>query len=186
MVKDKGRWWKVWPNGTLHPEEGHIFKTCPSGLSFKGFMDRTVITHPDGHVLGDDFQSPYQNPSSYFTNTVEPKCLTPISVKSASGEWGFISPEGEVLADGIVYEDTLSFKDGHGGVQYAGFKVNGLWGLMTDTGEVFRDPQYKSTSEVLDNIPGYESKASVPSRRSNLSCAAGSRLFMASGAWGLQ
>jgi len=186
MVKDSEGWWQVWPNGTLQREEGTVFLTCPSGLSFEGFMERTVITHPDGRILGDDFQSPKQRLNTYFTHKIDNRCERPISVKSAEGKWGFISPEGEFLGGGVIYESTMAFKKRYGGQRYAGFKRDGLWGIMNESGDIVETPKFKSTDEVLENIPGY-----VPSKTglevgSQIKCAAGSRLFMASGKWGLQ
>jgi hypothetical protein len=81
MVKDGDGWWQVWPNGTLQREEGTVFLTCPSGLSFEGYMERTVITLPDGRILGDDFQSPRQRLNIYFTYETPNECERPISVK---------------------------------------------------------------------------------------------------------
>lgn len=186
MVKDRGEWWEVWPNGSLQPEEGTVFLTCPSGLSFEGYMERTVITHPDGRILGDDFKSPKQRLNTYFTNEITNKCETPISVQSAEGKWGFISPGGEFLAGGLVYDNTLSFKEGLGGRKYSGFRLNGLWGIMNDEGDVIEPPKFKSSSEALDNIPGYIPRKTGLETGSQIKCAAGSRLFMASGKWGLQ
>ena len=187
MVKDDGVWWKVWQNGTLHPEEGWVFLTCPSGLSFEAFMDRTVITHPDGHILGEDFQSPSANPSLRGKPEAGgSRCKKPISVKGADGSWGYISPAGEFLGEGIVYGDTLSFKDGQGGLRYAGFEKAGLWGIMDEAGDIIREPQFKSTDEVLENIPGYVAKISRDYRGSEIMCAAGSRLFTSNDKWGLQ
>ena len=186
MVKDDEGWWKVWPNGTLHPEEGFVFKTCPSGLSFEAYMERTVITHPDGRVLGDDFQSPNPPIRNYFTNELEQKCAAPISIKSAAGKWGFISPTGEFLAGGIIYDNGISFKEAQNGQKYAGFEVDGLWGIMDETGDILHEPQFTSSSEVLENIPGYKPKTSKLEWGSEIDCAAGSRLFLSNHKWGLQ
>lgn len=186
MVKDDGVWWKVWPNGTLHPEEGWVFLTCPSGLSFEAFMERSVITHPDGDILGEDFQSPTPNPSVRGKQEGEHRCKKPISVKGADGKWGFISPAGEFLGGGVIYENTISFKDGQGGRKYAGFEKEGLWGIMNDEGETLHEPQFKSTEEVLENIPGYISETPRFERGSKIMCSAGSRLFTSNGKWGLQ
>lgn len=186
MVKDGDTWWKVLPNGTLHPEESSLFLNCLSGLSFVGFMERTIITHPDGRVLGDDFQSPKEKLKNYFTDEPDRRCEKPISVKNASGKWGFISPQGDFLADGVAYENLLYFRDGGDGGIYAGFEVKGLWGIMTDEGEIFREPQFGSTSEVLKNIPDYKSDRPSLERGSEVKCSAGSRLFTSDGKWGLQ
>lgn len=186
MVKDEDGWWHVWPNGALQPEEGNVFLTCPSGLSFEGYMDRTVITHPNGRVLGDDFQSPQQRLNTYFTNEIPNRCERPISVKSAEGKWGFISSAGVFLGGGVIFDDILSFKEGFGGKTYAGFKRDGLWGIIDKSGDIVEMPHYKTTDEVLKNIPGYEPRKPYQEPASNIQCAAGSRLFMASGKWGLQ
>lgn len=186
MVKDEKGWWKVWPNGTLHPEEGFIFLTCHSGLSFEGFMERTVITHPDGTVLGDDFEYPKAHRSNYFTDEKDHRCNGPISVRSADGKWGFISLMGEFLAEGIVYDNLTFFRKGQNGEKYGGFEVDGLWGIMDETGDILHEPQFKSTSEVLENIPGYVPQTPKYERGSELKCAAGSRLFLSNHKWGLE
>jgi hypothetical protein len=80
----------------------------------------------------------------------------------------------------------MSFKVGFGGRKYAGFKLDGLWGIMDEKGDIIETPKYQSTTEVLKNIPGYESKNPHLETVPNNQCAAGSRLFMASGKWGLQ
>ena len=107
-------------------------------------------------------------------------------MKSAEGKWGFISSAGVFLGGGVIFDDTLSFKEGFGGKTYAGFKRDGLWGIIDESGDIVEMPQYKTTDEVLKNIPGYEPRKPYQEPVSNIQCAAGSRLFMASGKWGLQ
>ena len=123
---------------------------------------------------------------NYFTNELEQKCAVPISVKSAAGKWGFISPTGEFLAGGIIYDNLLSFKEGQNGQKYVGFEVDGLWGIMNETGDILHEPQFTSSSEVLENIPGYKPKTSKLEWGSEIDCAAGSRLFLSNHKWGLQ
>ena len=57
---------------------------------------------------------------------------------------------------------------------------------MNETGDILHEPQFTSSSEVLENIPGYKPKTSKLEWGSEIDCAAGSQLFLSNHKWGLQ
>ncbi len=184
-----GAWVSVTDEGGLIPDqrELEIILLCPGGLTLKRESNRLAVYNMDGKRINKTLF----DMRSYSTND----CSAPLSVTS-KGKWSFITLDGKQLHDPLKFDNVLKFSKGKAWV-----KMNGLWGLIDDTGAFMIKPQYevihhiKETYRVKKNgeeifldaagkriaqPPKYEFDPSVL-----LKCPGNIRIVTENGKWGM-
>jgi len=190
-VFDGSVWWSVTADGQLIDDqrEGFVSRECPSGLAFRHRGDAFEIVKPGGELAA--------NYTVDFRRFSRRDCNTPVRI-SVNEKWGFVTQDGLVFTDPPSFDHIGQFEGG-----FAPVNVNGLWGIVNQSGSFTVEPQFENFSGIRNGAAKVEHRGrtffitprgeEVPepltddtnARAAQLRCGGGVRKIEINRQWGL-
>lgn len=131
------------------PDDGRVDLINENGEITTG-INNAKITKKDNYlVMTSNNERKYfdMNGKEITYQKIEPNNKLYASYKN--GKWGFVDANQKVIVD-YKYEFVTEFQNG-----VAGFKINGLWGVLSDDGKVQVEAAYQINSNDVKFLSKY-------------------------------
>lgn len=202
-----GKWFSLDANWKKIPDQldGNVISECPGGLKISLKSGKFQLSGKNGSIASGLLFDRVEHKSSVIRgngnssqNQYEPACSKPIYV-SIDQHYGFVTPDGDLLFERLLFDSVHGFQGGYAIVRY-----RGKWGLIDEQGHyrlhpkfdsLWRPKNHKIYRAELDgrvfwlNVNGQEVAEPKPSasvRASHLRCGNGNLIFQSNTLWGIR